>query len=124
LYAEADALIFPSRWREPLGLVALEAMACGTPVVATGRGGSGEFCIDELTCLRFDANDAAGLAACVRRLAADPELRARVVSGGFTTAQELTLDRLADVLEQWHLAALDRFANGTPADRELSLAAH
>ena len=121
LYADADCLVFPSRWREPLGLVPLEAMACGTPVVATGRGGSGEFCIDEVTCLRFDANDASGLAACVRRLAGDASLRARIVRGGFATADELTADRLADVLEQWHIAAIDRFANGTPADRELSL---
>jgi glycosyltransferase involved in cell wall biosynthesis len=121
LYADADALVFPSRWREPFGLVPLEAMACGTPVVATGRGGSGEYCIDGETCLRFEANDAEGLAACVRRLAEDPQLRARIVRGGFATADELTADRLADILEEWHLAAIDRFTNGTPADRELSL---
>ncbi len=122
-YADADVLVFPSRWREPLGLVPLEAMACGTPVVATGRGGSGEFCIDGVTCLRFDANDAEGLAACVRRLAEDPSLREQIVRGGFATAAELNVDRLADVLETWHLAALDRFAHDTPADRELSLSA-
>jgi glycosyltransferase involved in cell wall biosynthesis len=122
MYADADALVFPSRWREPLGLVPLEAMACGTPVVATGRGGSGEYCIDEVTCLRFDANDAVGLAAAVRRLADDPELRQRIVHGGFATADELTADRLAEILEQWHLAAINRFATGTPAHRELSLA--
>jgi glycogen(starch) synthase len=121
LYAETDALIFPSRWREPFGLVPLEAMACGTPVVATGRGGSGEFCIDEVTCLRFEANDAEGLAGCVRRLAEDPELRARIVQGGLETADDLTVDRLAEVLEQWHLAAVERFANGTPAERRLAL---
>jgi glycosyltransferase involved in cell wall biosynthesis len=120
-YADADALIFPSRWREPFGLVPLEAMACGTPVVATGRGGSGEFCIDEVTCLRFEVNDADGLAACIRRLADDPDLRARIVQGGFAAAGDLTVDRLADVLEEWHLAAIDRFAHGTPGDRQLAL---
>ena len=36
-YAEADALLFPVRWEEPWGLVPLEAMAVGTPVVATGH---------------------------------------------------------------------------------------
>lgn len=35
---EAKALIFPSKMGEPLGLVALEAMACGTPVIATRDG--------------------------------------------------------------------------------------
>jgi glycosyltransferase involved in cell wall biosynthesis len=123
LYADADALVFPSRWREPLGLVPLEAMACGTPVVATGRGGSGEFCIDERTCLRFPVDDPGGLAAALQRLATDAALRERIVRGGFATAAELTVDRLADVLERWHLAAASRFAGGTPADRELSMAA-
>jgi glycogen(starch) synthase len=124
MYADADCLVFPSRWREPLGLVPLEAMACGTPVVATGRGGSAEFCIDGVTCLRFAANDADELAACVQRLATDPDLRATLVRGGLATVEELNADRLTDVLEQWHLAAARRFADGTPADRQLSLAAH
>ena len=45
-YARADALLFPVRWEEPWGLVPLEAMAIGTPVVATGTGGSGEYLRD------------------------------------------------------------------------------
>jgi glycosyltransferase involved in cell wall biosynthesis len=42
LYAGARALLFPIQWDEPFGLVMIEAMACGTPVVATGRGSVGE----------------------------------------------------------------------------------
>ena len=38
LYADADVILFPVRWDEPFGLVPLEAMAVGRPVVATGRG--------------------------------------------------------------------------------------
>ena len=38
LYAGARALLFPIQWEEPFGLVMIEAMACGTPVVATRRG--------------------------------------------------------------------------------------
>ncbi len=41
ILAAADALLFPVQWEEPWGLVPLEAMASGTPVVATGTGGSG-----------------------------------------------------------------------------------
>ena len=41
----------------------LEAMACGTPVVATGTGGSGEFLDDEVNCLLFTPGDAADLCA-------------------------------------------------------------
>ena len=56
-YRAADAVVFPSEWEEPFGLVPLEAMACGTPVVATGVGGSGEFLLDGANCLRFRAGD-------------------------------------------------------------------
>jgi glycosyltransferase involved in cell wall biosynthesis len=86
-YAAADVLVFPVRWHEPWGLVPLEAMAVGTPVVATGTGGSGEYLRHEENCLVFDpADGAAGLAGAVRRLAAEPALRARLREAGLVTA--------------------------------------
>lgn len=42
LYGAASALVFPIQWDEPFGLVMVEAMACGTPVVALRRGSVGE----------------------------------------------------------------------------------
>lgn len=116
-YLAADVFVFPSEWEEPFGLVPVEAMACGTPVVATGVGGSSEFLVDGANCLRFTAGDAESLAAAVRRCAADPTLRDRLVVGGLHTAAELDVDRLADVFERWHEAAANRFVNGRPADR-------
>ena len=95
-YRAADALVFPSEWEEPFGLVPLEAMACGTPVVATGVGGSGEFLLDPGNCVRFEAGDPADLAAAVRRLADDPVLRERLVDQGFRTARAFDVDRLTD----------------------------
>lgn len=120
-YAEADVCVFPTEWPEPFGLVPLEAMACGTPVVATGSGGSGEFLRHGENCLRFPIGDAAALAAAVRRLADEPELRNRLVTSGFSTATELSVDRLAEVLETWHLAAAERFVRGRPPDRVLRI---
>jgi glycosyltransferase involved in cell wall biosynthesis len=38
LLSRARCLVFPIQWEEPFGLVMIEAMACGTPVVALGRG--------------------------------------------------------------------------------------
>ena len=88
--AEADALLFPVRWREPWGLVPLEAMAAGTPVIATGRGGSGEYLEHERNCLIFDPDAGPpALAAAVERLAADAALRARLTERGRTTAAGL-----------------------------------
>jgi glycosyltransferase involved in cell wall biosynthesis len=87
LVAGADALLFPVRWREPWGLVPLEAMAAGTPVVASARGGPAEYLRDGENCLVFEPDDGAGaLAAAVTRLAGDEALRARLVDGGRSTA--------------------------------------
>lgn len=113
-YASADAFLFPVRWEEPFGLVPLEAMACGTPVIATGTGGSGEFLLDEVNCLLVPPGDPRALASAVRRLAADPELRVSLVGAGAATAEELSIDRMASVLLQWHEAAAARYASGEP----------
>jgi glycosyltransferase involved in cell wall biosynthesis len=116
-YAAADALVFPSEWEEPFGLVPVEAMACGTPVVATGTGGSAEFLADGGNCLRYPPGDPAALAEAVTRLAADADLRASLVAGGLGTAAQLDTDALADVFEAWHVAAAERFRGGTPPHR-------
>ena len=65
-------------------------MALGRPVVATGRGGSGEYLRDGENCLLFDAGDAAALAEAVRRLAEDGDLRARLRAAGEATARRHT----------------------------------
>ena len=85
-YARADAVVFPVVWDEPWGLVPLEAMARGRPVVATGRGGSGEYLSDGANCLLFPAEDPAALASALRRLAGDRALRDRLRAGGARTA--------------------------------------
>ena len=90
LYRRHDALLFPVRWEEPWGLVPLEAMASGCPVVATARGGGGEYLEDGRNCLRAQVADPGSLADCVRRLAESPELRARLRSGGAKTAPHHT----------------------------------
>jgi glycosyltransferase involved in cell wall biosynthesis len=101
VYAAADAVLFPVRWEEPWGLVPLEAMGIGRPVVATGRGGSGEYLRDGENCLCFEAGDPAALAAAVRRLAADPALRARLRRTGFATAARHTEPRFNAEVERW-----------------------
>jgi glycosyltransferase involved in cell wall biosynthesis len=66
---DAAALLFPIRWPEPFGLVMVEAMACGTPVVAFNAGSVPEVLEDGLT--GFVADDIDGAVAAIRRL---PEL--------------------------------------------------
>jgi glycosyltransferase involved in cell wall biosynthesis len=49
LLAHARCLLFPVQWEEPFGMVMIEAMACGTPVVAMGAGAVPEVVIDGVT---------------------------------------------------------------------------
>jgi len=116
-YRHADVLVFPTAWDEPFGLVPLEAMACGTPVAATGTGGSGEFLAHEVNCLLVPPGEPAALAAAVTRLASDDRLRARLMAGGLTTAASFDVDQLASVLEEWHVGAATGFPSGRPAER-------
>jgi glycosyltransferase involved in cell wall biosynthesis len=101
LYAAADVTVFPVRWREPWGLVPLEAMAVGRPVVATGLGGSGEYLRDGDNCLIFDPEAGpAELAARLRRLADDEPLRGRLREGGLRTAARFAENDFSEAFER------------------------
>jgi glycogen synthase len=88
-YGWSDAVVFPVVWEEPWGLVPLEAMARGRPVVATGRGGSAEYLRDGENCVLFEAGSATGLADALGRLA-DSGLRERLREDGLATAARHT----------------------------------
>lgn len=107
-YLAADVALFPSEWDEPFGLVGLEAMACGVPLVATGTGGSADYLRDGENAVLVPPGDSAALAAAIRRLASAPELRARLTAGGASTASAYSAQAMAETLETWHLAAIDR----------------
>jgi glycosyltransferase involved in cell wall biosynthesis len=120
LYREADAVLFPVRWEEPWGLVPLEAMASGCPVLATGRGGSAEYLRDGENCLLAPVGDPAALAASVRRLATDADLRERLRAGGLATAAGHGEERFHQAIERHlrevaGLRATGARAGGSPA---------
>jgi glycosyltransferase involved in cell wall biosynthesis len=75
--AHCDALVMPSL-HEGLPYALLEAMALGTPVIASRVGGLAEVVQDEVTGLLFAPGDASALAFAIRRLIVDPSLRARL----------------------------------------------
>ena len=82
LYCVADIDLVPSR-REPFGLVAVEAMACGTPVVATNQGGLPDFVNDSVGALVApeDAADLArGIVDTLDRALANPAWRADIAA--------------------------------------------
>jgi glycosyltransferase involved in cell wall biosynthesis len=82
-----DCLVLASR-AEPFGLVLLEAMRAGVPVVASNAGGVPEIVRDERNGLLFEPGDAEGLAAQLLRIARDDALCARLVEGGHDCVNE------------------------------------
>jgi glycogen(starch) synthase len=73
LYASSDAVVIPSLY-EPFGLVALEAMACSVPVIASDTGGLRELVVDEVTGILFPPGDHVALAEVIIRLLTDRTL--------------------------------------------------
>jgi glycosyltransferase involved in cell wall biosynthesis len=76
-YASADAFIFPSR-TETLGLVLLEAMAAGCPVVAANSGGIPDIVTDGVNGYLFDPNDPYGAIAATQKLFANSSERQKM----------------------------------------------
>jgi glycosyltransferase involved in cell wall biosynthesis len=105
-YQQADVTLFTSMIEhEAFGLVPLEAMASGCPVIATGVGGSSEYCLDGVNCVRVPPGDPPALARAVQQLAQSQDLCRRLVEGGLRTASAFTLDRQAIGIERCLLAA-------------------
>ncbi len=97
LYASADAFVFASL-TETLGLVVLEAMASGLPVIATPAGGVADHLRHGENGLAFPAGNVAEMAHAIVRLVMDAKLRDELARGARRTAEGLDwegeLDRL------------------------------
>ena len=97
-YAAADVCVMPS-YSESFGLVALEAQACGRPVVASGVSGLRSVVRDEVSGYLIDGHDPAVYAERIGRLLADPELATQMGLRGRLLAQRFSWTRTADRLE-------------------------
>ncbi|MDQ1708702.1 MAG: hypothetical protein QOG49_87 [Frankiaceae bacterium] len=105
LFAQASALLMPIQWNEPFGMVMIEAMACGTPVIAFRAGAAPEVVEDGVT--GFLVDDVDGMAAAIARVGGlDPRAcRERV-------ATHYNVPTVAAAYEQVYSAAIHRGAGG------------
>ncbi|MBI5287636.1 MAG: glycosyltransferase family 4 protein [Chloroflexi bacterium] len=104
-YCRAAVVVVPSVWPEPFGLVGIEAMACGVPVVGFRSGAIPEWLEDGVTGFLVDPGDVAALAQRLRQLLDDPSLRRRM---GCASRSRIT-ERL---MPSHHLAAIREAVGG------------
>ena len=113
LYASADAFLFSSI-TETLGLVVLEAMASGLPVIATPAGGVADHLRDDENGIAFPAFDADAMAAAIVDLTMNVAHRRRLAEGARQTALALDWEAELDRLDASYRAVLSREAIAPP----------
>ena len=129
LYNSAQIVVSPSLY-EGFGLPAAEAMACGTPVIATTAGAFPEFIEDGRTGILVPPGDPAALAAAIKSLLHDPERCLRMgaaasehIRTNFTWERttRMTVDLYREVLEGGRSTEGHRepMGNGTETDNRL-----
>lgn len=96
-YRPFDIAVVPSVWQEPFGIVALEGMAAGKPVVASRVGGLQHTVVDGETGLLFPPRDYHALADCLARLLDSPaERRAMGEAGRQRVLEQYTWDGIVE----------------------------
>lgn len=93
-YNRSLAVVVPSVWEEPLGIVALEAMACGRVVIASAAGGLGE--VVEGVGLTFVRGDSRALANCLVRASEDWALRKQLAHRGELFVRSFFIDTIGE----------------------------
>jgi len=114
LLRSADAVVC-TPWYEPFGIVPLEAMACGTPVIAAAVGGLLDTVIDSVTGMHVPPRDAQVIADALAALMADDERRKRMGTAGRERVEaRYSWDRVAAQVEHAYLDALSARHTAAP----------
>ena len=99
-WAHCAVAVVPSRWPEPFGLVAIEAMATGRPVVASSVGGLPDIVLDGVTGILVPPGDVGALRASILQLLADPERRTRMGQAGRQRAASYSASAVVPQIER------------------------
>ncbi len=99
-YQSAKVLVVPSRWPEPFGMIGLEAMRYGRPVVGFDVGGIPDWLEHNVTGLLAPEQDANALSWAIARILSDTKLANKLGHNGYISLHEsFTFDRYLDHLE-------------------------
>jgi glycosyltransferase involved in cell wall biosynthesis len=109
--ARAAIVVVPSRWPEPFGLAALEAMACGAALLCSPRGGLVE--VMGAAAMPIDPDDPPGIAAVIVQLARDPFARAALSQAGLARAASFSAETARARLADLRTEAVRRWPNRT-----------
>ena len=106
LWAQATVGVVPSLWPEPFGLVAIEAMTAGCPLVASDIGGLQDILANGGGRL-FPPGDSAALAEILSDLLGDPEARAELAAVGIEQAARYGIGPIVDEIEEQYRLAIN-----------------
>jgi len=106
-HAAADVFLAPSLGGESFGIVLVEAMAAGLPIVASRIPGYDEVVHDGIDGLLVEPGDPSAAAAAVRRVLSDGELARRLSDAARTRSQEFSWERVTERIEALYRRALE-----------------
>lgn len=104
------AMVVPSLWFEPFGIVIIEAMAAGCPVIASRMGGIPDLIADGETGFLVPPGNPAALAGAMERLLHDRELRARMRARARTRAEQFRAAAVVPRFEAVYTRLLENYS--------------
>ena len=110
LFRTADVYVSPATGRESFGIVLLEAMAAGAPIVASDIHGYKGVVRREREALLVPPRKPKAVAAAIARLLNDPDLRSRMSEAGLARAQEFSWERVTAKVDDYYGFVVRRLA--------------
>ena len=110
LFKTADIYVSPATGRESFGIVLLEAMSAGAPIICSDIHGYRGVVRRERDGILVEPGNADALAASIRRLIDDPQLRAQLSRAGEERAQLFTWERVGQAVEEYYGFVIRRLA--------------
>ena len=120
LFKTADIYVSPATGRESFGIVLLEAMSAGAPIICSDIHGYRGVVRRDRDGLLVEPGNADALAASMRRLIDDPQLRAQLSRAGEERAQLFTWERVGQAVEEYYGFVIRRLADQGQLPRSFS----